>query len=80
MSEINLETGEVIEQRNELFAALALAQSEFEPVITDGKVDFNTKSGQKVKYNYASFAAIVKMTTKPLTNSLRDSQSSTLVP
>lgn len=54
------------EERNELFAALAQAQSSFEPIVTDSKVDFATRSGQKVKYNYASFAAIVKMAKEPL--------------
>ena len=50
---------EQTENRTDLFTALAQAQASFEPIVTDSKVEFPTKSGQKVKYNYASFAAIV---------------------
>lgn len=51
----------------ELFEALAQAQAEFTPVETDKKVDFKAKNS-RVKYDYASFAAIFKMAQKPLTN------------
>lgn len=54
------------ENKSELFSALALAQGQFKPVETDKKVSFPTKGGSQVKYNYASFAAIVQMAQKPL--------------
>lgn len=67
MDEINSHTGEIIEEsKAELFAALSQAQAEFTPVETDKKVDFKTKDGKRVKYDYASFAAIFKMAQKPL--------------
>lgn len=54
------------ENKGELFAALASAQGQFKPVETDKKVSFPTKGGSHVKYNYASFAAIIQMAQKPL--------------
>lgn len=63
---IDNEIGEVIENKAELYAALAQAQGQFKPVETDKKVDFSTRGGGQVKYNYASFAAIFKMAQEPL--------------
>lgn len=62
---IDQETGEIMEDKSELFAALAIAQGQFKPVGTDKSVSFPTSKGS-VKYNYASFAAIVKMAQGPL--------------
>lgn len=60
-----------VDSKNELFTALSIAQGEFTPVQYDKKVDFDTKKGGRVKYNYASFAAIMRMAQKPLsTNGL----------
>lgn len=58
---------EEFNKKAELFEALAQAQAEFTPVETDKKVDFKAKNS-RVKYDYASFAAIFKMAQKPLTN------------
>ncbi len=53
---------------NELFFALSKAQGEFTPVKTDCNVDFTTKVGRRIKYSYASFAAIFNMAHKPLSD------------
>lgn len=66
MCNIDPQTGEVIvASQDELFAALANAQSEFEPVSTDKEVKFQTRSGT-VSYKYASFGKLTKQCGKIL--------------
>lgn len=54
------------QELDKLFTALAKAQGQFTIVVPDEKVDFSTKSGQRVKYDYASFKALFLMAQKPL--------------
>lgn len=50
------------EQINELAAALAKAQSEFPVIPKNKKVDFQPKTGGRVKYNYADLADVISIT------------------
>ena len=50
----------------ELAKALAKAQSQFTPVKRGTKVDFTTKTGAKIKYNYAPLADVLDSCSKAL--------------
>ena len=51
--------------RAQLYAALSQAQAEIEPPKKDKKVDFRTKAGGILKYNYADLASVFKAIKKP---------------
>jgi len=54
------------ESIGELSKALAKAQSQFTPVKRGTKVDFTTKAGAKIKYNYAPLSDVIESCIKAL--------------